>query len=40
MVTTYHHYISSPLAKGNRYGTRQFASPLKDMNEQTVLIFL
>lgn len=38
MVTIYQHYISSPLVEGNRYGSKQFASPLKDMNEQTILI--
>ncbi len=38
MVSTYHHYISSPLWEGNRYGKGQFASPLKDMKEQTILI--
>ena len=38
MVSAYHHYISSPLWGGNRYGKGQFYSPLKDMREQTILI--
>lgn len=33
----YTHYISSPLLDGPRYGSKQFASPLKDMREQTIL---
>lgn len=38
MVSTYHQYIGSPLWEGKRYGNGQFFSPLKDMNEQTVLV--
>ena len=34
----YTYYISSPLISGARYGSKQFASPLKELNEQTVLI--
>ncbi len=38
MVSTYHHNISSPLWEGKRYGNGQFFSPLKDRNEQTILV--
>lgn len=34
----YTHYISSPLTDGPHYGKKGFASPLKEMNEQTVLV--
>lgn len=35
---SYSYYISSPLIDGNHYGSKQFASPLKELNEQTVLV--
>lgn len=34
----YIHYISSPLVKGSHYGNRGFASPMKALNDQTVLV--
>lgn len=34
----YTHYISSPLISGTQYGSKGFASPMKELNEQTVLI--
>ncbi len=38
MIRTYRQYIGSPLWDGKRYGKGQFFSPLKDMNEQTILV--
>ena len=34
----YIHYISSPLVNGAHYGSRGFASPMKELNDQTVLV--
>lgn len=34
----YIHYISSPLVNGSHYGNRGFASPMKELNDQTVLV--
>lgn len=34
----YTHYIISPLINGGHYGNRGFASPMKELNEQTILI--
>lgn len=34
----YTHYVSSPLLGGVRYGKKGFASPMKELNEQTVLL--
>ena len=34
----YIHYISSPLVNGSHYGKRGFASPMKELNDQTVLV--
>ena len=32
------HYINSTLKNGSHYGKGCFASPMKELNEQTVLI--
>ena len=34
----YTHYIISPLINGGHYGNRGFASPMKELNGQTILI--
>ena len=34
----YIHYISSPLVNGSHYGNRGFASPMKELNDQAVLV--
>ena len=34
----YIHYISNPLVNGSHYGNRGFASPMKELNDQTVLV--
>ena len=34
----YTYYISSPLISGTQYGSKGFASPMKELNEQTVLV--
>lgn len=34
----YVHYVTSPLLKGPRYGSGRFVSPMKEMNERTVLV--
>lgn len=34
----YIHYISSPLVNGSHYGNRGFAFPMKELNDQTVLV--
>lgn len=34
----YTYYISSPLIDGSHYGSKQFASPMKELNEQTILV--
>lgn len=36
MQYTYH--ISSPLIDGSHYGSKRFASPMKELNEQTILV--
>ena len=36
----YIHYIRSPLVNGSHYGNRGFASPMKELNDQTVLVVL
>lgn len=35
---SYTHYINSPLVNGPHYGNRGFASPMKELNDQTVLV--
>ena len=35
---SYTHYIGSPLINGSHYGSGRFASPMKELNEQTVLV--
>lgn len=35
---SYTHYINSPLVNVSHYGNRGFASPMKELNEQTVLV--
>ena len=32
------HYINSTLKNGSHYGKGCFASPMKELNEQTVLV--
>lgn len=34
----YIHYISNPLVNGSHYGNRGFASPMKELNDQAVLV--
>ncbi len=34
----YTHYVSSPMLNGSHYGKKGFASPMKELNEQTVLL--
>ena len=34
----YTYYIGSPLISGTKYGRKGFVSPMKEQNEQTVLV--